>query len=115
MQALIPSPHLAARDAKSPDSSSTTAQLSNSKAAKVESAIDYIKQLKKQCSEKDKLLDEKDKEMEKLRQELAALKRSNSISSVNESEADVKMTIDTDSISSPNSNSKSSPHTENAT
>ena len=115
MQALIPSPHLTARDAKSPDSSSTATQLSNSKAAKVESAIDYIKQLKKQCSEKDKLLDEKDREMEKLRKELAAFKRSNSISSVNESEADVKMAIDTDLVSSPNSNSKSSPRTENAT
>ena len=54
----------------------TAAQSNNSKAAKVESAIDYIKALQKQCSEKDKLLDQKEQEMEALRRELAALKRS---------------------------------------
>ncbi|KAF2703970.1 hypothetical protein K504DRAFT_390977 [Pleomassaria siparia CBS 279.74] len=108
MQALIPSPHLAARDAKSPDSSSTAAQLSNSKAAKVESAIDYIRTLKQQCSEKDKLLDQKDQEMDALRKELATLKRSSStVSSLNVGEADVQMTTEADS--SP------STHSENAT
>lgn len=108
MQALIPSPHLAARDAKSPDSSSTAAQLSNSKAAKVESAIDYIKQLKQQCSEKDRLLSQKDREMEALREELAALRRSSSaVSSSNAAEADVQMTTET--------GSSSSPHAENET
>jgi cell shape-determining protein MreC len=102
MQALIPSPHLAARDAKSPDSSSTAAQLSNSKAAKVESAIDYIRTLKQECSEKDRLLDQKDREMEALRKELAALRRSSSApSSTNAAEADVKMTTEVDSSTSP--------------
>ena len=108
MQALIPSPHLAARDAKSPDSSSTAAQLSNSKAAKVESAIDYIRTLKQQCSEKDRLLDQKDREMEALRKELATLRRSGSATSnVNAMELDVKMTTEADLSTSP--------HTENAT
>jgi hypothetical protein len=108
MQALIPSPHLAARDAKSPDSSSTAAQLSNSKAAKVESAIDYIRTLKQQCSEKDRLLDQKDREMEALREELAALRRcSSATSSANAVDSDVQMTTEADSSRSP--------HAENAT
>ena len=79
MQAILPSPQISAKEAKSPDSSA--AQSSNSKAAKVESAIDYIKELQKQCSEKDRLLDQKDLEMEALRKELAALKRNDSLSS----------------------------------
>ena len=77
MQALLPSPHLGAKECKSPESM-TAAQSNNSKAAKVESAIDYIKALQKQCSDKDKLLNQKDQEMEALRKELAALKRSTS-------------------------------------
>lgn len=80
MQALLPSPQIAAKDAKSPDSSSA-AQSNNSKAAKVESAIEYIKQLQKQCLDKDRLLDQKDQEMEALRKELAALKGAGSESS----------------------------------
>lgn len=59
----------------------TAAQSNNSKAAKVESAIDYIKVLQKQCADKDKLLDQKDQEMEALRRELAALKQSRESSS----------------------------------
>ena len=84
MQALLPSPspQIPARETKSPDSSSA-AQSNNSKAAKVESAIDYIKQLQRQCSDKDRLLDQKDQEMEALRRELAALKRSDSVGSSN--------------------------------
>ncbi|KAF9735341.1 hypothetical protein PMIN06_000575 [Paraphaeosphaeria minitans] len=77
MQALVPSPHLGAKESKSPESM-TAAQLNNSKAAKVESAIDYIKALQAQCSEKDKQLDKKDQELQALRKELAALKRSSS-------------------------------------
>jgi vacuolar-type H+-ATPase subunit I/STV1 len=83
MQDLLPPSHNVTPDAKSPE---TAAQANNSKAAKVESAIDYIKQLKEQCSEKDRLLSEKDIEMEALRKELAALRRSSSVSTPNTSE-----------------------------
>lgn len=100
MQALLPSPQLGAipDDAKSPPDS--TGQLSNnSKAAKVESAIDYIKQLKKQVSEKDDLLSKKDEEMEQLRKELAALRRSSSVGST----AEISTTeLKVESASSPN-------------
>ncbi|KAF2741509.1 hypothetical protein EJ04DRAFT_422596 [Polyplosphaeria fusca] len=75
MQALLPSPLLGAKESKSPESS-TAAQSNNSKAAKVESAIDYIRELQKQCSEKDRLIEQKDQEMENLRKELAAFKTS---------------------------------------
>ncbi|KAJ4286140.1 hypothetical protein N0V90_013489 [Kalmusia sp. IMI 367209] len=77
MQALLPSPQLGAKESKSPEIM-TAAQSNNSKAAKVESAIDYIKALQKQCSEKDRLLDQKDQEVEALRKELAALRRCSS-------------------------------------
>lgn len=77
MQALLPSPQIGAKESKSPESM-TAAQSNNSKAAKVESAIEYIKALQEQCSEKDRLLDQKDQEMEALRKELATLKRSSS-------------------------------------
>lgn len=53
----------------------TAAQSANSKAAKVESAIEYIKQLQKEVSERDKLLSQKDQEMGALRKELEALKK----------------------------------------
>jgi hypothetical protein len=78
MQALLPSPQLGATptDAKSPE---TNAQNSNnSKAAKVESAIEYIKQLKQEVSERDDLLTQKDREMETLKKQLAELRRSSS-------------------------------------
>jgi predicted nuclease with TOPRIM domain len=77
MQALLPSPQLGAiPDAKSPE---TNAQNSNnSKAAKVESAIEYIKQLKQEVSERDDLINKKDQEMDALKKELAALKRTGS-------------------------------------
>lgn len=81
MQALLPSssmasPSLGAKDAKSPDmaegsagaSASANANKSNdSKAAKVESAIEYIKQLQKENREKDRLLEEMRKEIEELK------------------------------------------------
>ncbi|KAF2192617.1 hypothetical protein K469DRAFT_731112 [Zopfia rhizophila CBS 207.26] len=104
MQALLPSPNLTAGDAKSPESGGTAAQTNSSKAAKVESAIGYIKQLQKQCSEKDKMLDQKDQEMEMLRKELAALRRMSSIGS-NPKETDTPMKTE----------SNSSPEMENAT
>ena len=73
MQALLPSPVLNAKDAaKNLDAGG--AQSNSSKAAKVESAIEYIKQLQQQCFEKDRLLGKKDQEMEDLRKELADLK-----------------------------------------
>lgn len=101
MQALLPSPRIAAMEAKSPELSSA-AQSNNSKAAKVESAIEYIRELQKECSDKDKLLNQKDTEMEALRKELAALKGDrNEVMAV----AEVK----TDSSQS------STPSTENAT
>lgn len=90
MQALLPSPQLGAKESKSPDSGS--AQSNNSKAAKVESAIEYIRQLQKQCSDKDKLLDQKDQEVEALRKELAALRRSSSSGAVSSSDAPMQST-----------------------
>jgi vacuolar-type H+-ATPase subunit I/STV1 len=95
MQALLPSPLMNAIDAKSPDSSA--AQSSNSKAAKVESAIDYIKQLKQEVSERDRLIESKDQEMEQLRKELAALRRSSSVGSAVEVAAQLKA----ESVSTP--------------
>jgi predicted RNase H-like nuclease (RuvC/YqgF family) len=88
MQALLPSPPLGATEAKSPDSSA--AQSNNSKAAKVESAIDYIRQLKQEVSERDRLIESKDQEMEQLRRELAALRRSSSEGSAAEITAQLK-------------------------
>jgi predicted nuclease with TOPRIM domain len=92
MQALLPSPKLGAKDAaaKSPELSSA-AQSSNSKAAKVESAIEYIKQLQKECSEKDQLLSKKDQEVGALRKELDALKKGASTSSSAIAETEVQM------------------------
>lgn len=76
MQDLLPpSSQSGTPDAKSPE---TAAQSSNSKAAKVESAIEYIKHLKGEVSAKDKLLEQKDAEMESLRKQLAALRRGSS-------------------------------------
>lgn len=85
MQALLPSPQLGPKDCKSPESAA--GQSTNSKAAKVESAIEYIKQLQKQCQDKDKLLDEKDQEVEALRKELAALRRSSISETITSNEA----------------------------
>lgn len=104
MQALLPSPLLAPTpDAKSPESAAQ--QSNNSKAAKVESAIDYIKQLKQEVSERDELLSKKDQEMDELRKQLAALRRSTSVSSVPEPVAELK------AESSPST----SPSTDNGT
>ncbi|KAI8937633.1 hypothetical protein NX059_005339 [Plenodomus lindquistii] len=104
MQALLPSPLLAPTpDAKSPESAAQ--QSSNSKAAKVESAIDYIKQLKQEVSERDELLSRKDQEMDELRKQLAALRRSSSVSSVPEPVAEMKA----------ESGSSTSPSTDNGT
>ncbi|KAH8726865.1 hypothetical protein GQ44DRAFT_141181 [Phaeosphaeriaceae sp. PMI808] len=88
MQALLPSSALGVAEAKSPES--MAAQSSNSKAAKVESAIDYIKQLKQQVSEKERLIESKDQEMEQLRKELAALRRSSSVGSAADVAAQLK-------------------------
>lgn len=104
MQALLPSPLLdPTPDAKSPESAAQ--QSSNSKAAKVESAIDYIKQLKQEVSERDELLGKKDQEMNELRKQLAALKRNSSVCSVQETAAEMKA----------EPASSSSPSTDNGT
>ncbi|KAI4653867.1 hypothetical protein J4E93_001635 [Alternaria ventricosa] len=102
MQALLPSPQLGAiPDAKSPE---TNAQNSNnSKAAKVESAIEYIKQLKQEVSERDDLIIRKDQEMDALRKELATLKRKGSDVLTPEAAAQLK------------AEPSSSPNTENET
>lgn len=77
MQALLPSSRFGATsDAKSPETSAQNSN--NSKAAKVESAIEYIKQLKQEVSERDELISKKDSEMDALKKELAALKQSQS-------------------------------------
>lgn len=64
----------------------------------MESAIDYIKQLKQQVSERDDLLNRKDQEMEQLRRELAALRRSSSVGSA----AEVAAQLKAEPSSSPN-------------
>ncbi|KAF2691420.1 hypothetical protein K458DRAFT_286667 [Lentithecium fluviatile CBS 122367] len=78
MQALLP-PSQQVKEGKSPDNSVQSSN--NSKAAKVESAIDYIKELQKEVSDKDKMLADKDREMEELRKELAVIKQGSSICS----------------------------------
>lgn len=83
MQALLPASQQI-KEGKSPDNS---LQSNNSKAAKVESAIDYIRELQQECSDKDKLLVEKDREVEELRKELAALKQSSSSNIASNSQA----------------------------
>jgi hypothetical protein len=92
---------MAAQDAKSPDSSA--AQSSNSKAAKVESAIDYIRQLKQEVSERDQLIESKDLEMEQLRKELAALRRSSSVGST----IDIAAQLKSEPVSTPSTDSGS--------
>lgn len=73
MQDLLPpGSQITTPDGKSPE---TAAQLNNSKAAKVESAIDYIKLLKGEVSKKDEMLQQKNVEMEELRKQLAELRR----------------------------------------
>ncbi|KAF2109664.1 hypothetical protein BDV96DRAFT_651642 [Lophiotrema nucula] len=99
MQALLPSPKGGPKPVGSPEPM-TAAQSNNSKAAKVESAIDYIKQLQEQCNEKDKLLDQKDQEVDALRKELAALRRGSSVSSsTNAAENDTSMKAESSSSS----------------
>lgn len=100
MQALLPSPRFGnVSDAKSPE---TNAQNSNnSKAAKVESAIEYIKQLKQEVSERDDLISKKDSEMDALKKELAALKRCQSEGAAPET------------TTQPKTEASSSPNTEN--
>lgn len=100
MQALLPSPQICGTEAKSPETSA--AQSNNSKAAKVESAIEYIKQLKQEVSEKDKLIEAKDLEMEQLRKELAAMRRSSSVGSA----AEVAGHLKTEPASSPSTNNE---------
>ena len=89
-------------DAKSPE---TAAQSNNSKAAKVESAIEYIKQLKGEVSKKDELLQQKDIEMETLRKQLAELRRGSLAGRSSDSSAEnVTETVDqmkTESSSTP--------------
>ncbi|KAF2131896.1 hypothetical protein P153DRAFT_334181 [Dothidotthia symphoricarpi CBS 119687] len=77
MQALLPPSLNGDTEAKSPEM--TAAQSNNSKAAKVESAIDYIRLLKKQCEDKDRALEVKEREMDELREQLAALRRCSSV------------------------------------
>ncbi len=87
MQDLLPpGSQSATPDAKSPE---TAAQSNNSKAAKVESAIEYIKHLKGEVSAKDRLLEQKDAEVESLRKQLAQMRRGSSLGiSSNESPAE---------------------------
>jgi vacuolar-type H+-ATPase subunit I/STV1 len=102
MQALLPSPQPGAiPDAKSPESNALNSN--NSKAAKVESAIEYIKQLKQEVSERDDLISQKDQEMDALKKELAALKRTGSEVATPEAAAQLK------------AEPSSSPNTENET
>lgn len=92
MQDLLPpGSQTGTPDAKSPPE--TAAQANNSKAAKVESAIEYIKQLKGEVSAKDKLLEQKDAEMELLRKQLAQLRRGSS-AGVSSNESLARCTIE---------------------
>lgn len=79
MQQLLPfAQQVKEKEGKSPENS---IQSNNSKAAKVESAIGYIRELQQEVSDKDKLLAQKDQEMDALRKELAALRQSSSAGS----------------------------------
>lgn len=99
MQDLLP-PGLqtATPDAKSPE---TAAQSNNSKAAKVESAIDYIKHLKIEVSTKDQLLHQKDVEMEALRKQLADLRRSSSAGNSSDSSNEVATGMKEEPVATP--------------
>jgi hypothetical protein len=107
MQALLPSPQLGATttipDAKSPESNAQNSN--NSKAAKVESAIEYIKQLKQEVEQRDEMICQKEKEMDALKRELAALKRSSGDAVSPEAAAAAQLKAEPES----------SPHTENET
>ncbi|KAF1934247.1 uncharacterized protein M421DRAFT_415286 [Didymella exigua CBS 183.55] len=93
MQDLLPpGSQITTPDAKSPE---TAAQANNSKAAKVESAIEYIKQLKGEVSKKDELLQQKDAEMEALRKQLTELRRSSS-AGISSSGSSAENTIEAD-------------------
>ncbi|KAF2625983.1 hypothetical protein BU25DRAFT_412225 [Macroventuria anomochaeta] len=100
MQDLLPPcSQTSTPDAKSPE---TAAQSNNSKAAKVESAIDYIKHLKSEVSAKDQLLQQKDVEMEVLRKQLAELRRSSSVGiSSSESSAENAAELKKEPVSTP--------------
>ena len=91
MQDLLPpGSQTGTPDAKSPE---TAAQSNNSKAAKVESAIEYIKLLKSEVSTKDLLLEQKDAEMESLRKQLAELRRGSS-ADISSNESSVENTVE---------------------
>jgi hypothetical protein len=99
MQDLLPpGSQTGTPDAKSPE---TAAQSSNSKAAKVESAIDYIKHLKSECSVKDQLLQQKDAEMEALRKQLAELRRSSSAGMSSDSSTENATELKKEPVSTP--------------
>jgi vacuolar-type H+-ATPase subunit I/STV1 len=90
MQQLLPLAQQV-KEGKSPENS---IQASNSKAAKVESAIGYIRELQQEVSNKDKLLAERDQEMEALRKELAALRQGSSAAPACNSETAATTTQD---------------------
>jgi hypothetical protein len=99
MQDLLPpGSQTVTPDAKSPE---TAAQSNNSKAAKVESAIDYIKHLKSEVSAKDQLLQQKDAEMEALRKQLAELRRSSSAGVSSDSSTENAAELKKEPISTP--------------
>ncbi|KZM20483.1 uncharacterized protein EKO05_0004511 [Ascochyta rabiei] len=99
MQDLLPpGSQTVTPDAKSPE---TAAQSNNSKAAKVESAIDYIKHLKSEVSLKDQLLQQKDVEMEALRKQLAELRRSSSVGVSSESSTENATDLKKEQASTP--------------
>lgn len=98
MQDLLPpGSQTVTPDAKSPE---TAAQSNNSKAAKVESAIDYIKHLKCEVSKKDELLQQKDVEMEALRKQLAELRRGSS-AGMSSSGSSAENTVETEMKTEP--------------
>lgn len=98
MQELLPpGSQNATPDAKSPE---TGPQSSNSKAAKVESAIEYIKHLRGEVSKKDELLKEKDVEMEALRKQLADLRRGSS-AGMSSSGSSTENTVETEMKKEP--------------
>lgn len=99
MQDLLPpSSQAGTPDTKGPE---TAAQSNNSKAAKVESAIDYIKQLKSEVSAKDLLLQQKDEEMEALRKQLAELRRGSSVGVNSDSSTENAAELKEESASTP--------------
>lgn len=85
LQALLPSPSLRAQEDAAIAAAAAKSEgpnSNNSKAAKVESATEYIKQLKRECEDKERMIRERDEEVGRLKREIESLKGSGKASAV---------------------------------